>query len=1205
MALQLKQRRSLISMKLAGAFLAVFALFVQPLVTLNIPAAFAVAGIPGQIVVNEFSSGTGHDDWVELYNTTGAAANLSGWKLKDATVNTKGLSGTIPAHGFVSFDFSNKLDGSGDTIRVEDDAGATINTVTYGSGGSVAAPSASQFAARITDGSSTWELRTTDSRNATNNTVIASPDLVAQDFGIWDNSPSFKGFNVGFAAANFGEVTSVELDVTREDGSHVIRTGRTDMLAHLSDKTTLTQGSAPFVVNPGTSDGLSDSSWWSGQTNVAWTAATKPVSVKITVVGEHGTKSVTNNTFTNSAPGYENILPPQIEACNDSTFDGFTLGSVNGQAGWKATNPNFDQEVENNTYGYEAFGCKSLRLSNSYTSGSFGDQTFSASAATLAGESAANDHYEATFSFGSTKQHQQSGLALSVSPDDGNGNRMSYVGLADQAGGITLTFYDTDENGTFVATPLTTVSRTEAHTIKFVIDMIDGESNDVVKIYLDGSLVHTGTTWEQYYRESPEQAGNGNVVPSIDRLLLRSAGTAVSANDGNGYLFDNVLVSTSKNDTQPPQVTFVSPGQNAYVQNLKVDVDMDGTGSNLVRYGFDVAGPDGLGFSTHNYNVDQPTVELNDFDLCAAQNYGDDCPAQLPNGTYTIRAKAYDAAGNRNISTTLKVTVDTTKPKATLKSSSVGSVSQKILKEADFSLSDNYKVRAYIINGHRVLVSPNKFSDANDIKVGARHGVYGENTIEVEDMAGNVSDPFVFTLDNVEPTINVKDNFVGDEDAKIFSNVSFSLYDLYKVNKYIINGHVSDFTDNKWSDANFQNIKAYLVQGGGNTLVLHDVAGNSKTFNFTYDSNAPTAVSITYSNNNGNALTNDDVVATLTIDEAVRDITGWTRVSDTEFTKEFSSNGTFSVDFMDLAGNPGTATGEVKRIDRNAPTIAGVSDGAVVKGTVHLSIFDPKYQNYDGFNKDSGLTINGIPTPTTETSDKHYEVDVTGEGTYTVIATDKAGNASAPIIFRIDNTSPILTDLMAVQNDDNRFTLSVITNDPATVKFEVDDVEVPGASGQDNGNGTWTWSVVTGVLPVSTNHPFSASTVDAAGNPNTESDTFFVQPPETTTIDDDSTPFSRQLAGATTTPTTDLFATTGSDTAVSNEDDSDEGEVLGTQNSSSPAENAALAPSDQGWKLWGVAWYWWLLAAAALAAIWWMIAAWRRRQAEADPSAGL
>src|SRR5262249_4586055 len=37
------------------------------------------------------------------------------------------------------------------------------------------------------------------------------------------------------------------------------------------------------------------------------------------------------------------------------------------------------------------------------------------------------------------------------------------------------------------------------------LDFKDGGANDTVKLYLDNKLVETGTTWEDYYRDDPEQ----------------------------------------------------------------------------------------------------------------------------------------------------------------------------------------------------------------------------------------------------------------------------------------------------------------------------------------------------------------------------------------------------------------------------------------------------------------------------------------------------------------------------------------------------------------------------------------------------------------------------------------------------------------------------------------------------------------------------
>ena len=68
----------------------------------------------------------------------------------------------------------------------------------------------------------------------------------------------------------------------------------------------------------------------------------------------------------------------------------------------------------------------------------------------------------------------------------------------------------------------------------------------MVKIYIDGEPVRladhgiTGTTWEDYYRYDTEQTGNGNVVPTVSKLLFRESGAAAAGNLGNGFLVDGV-----------------------------------------------------------------------------------------------------------------------------------------------------------------------------------------------------------------------------------------------------------------------------------------------------------------------------------------------------------------------------------------------------------------------------------------------------------------------------------------------------------------------------------------------------------------------------------------------------------------------------------------------------------------------------------------
>src|SRR5262249_14854336 len=68
----------------------------------------------------------------------------------------------------------------------------------------------------------------------------------------------------------------------------------------------------------------------------------------------------------------------------------YVTGNINGQQGWSKTGP-YDVAVVPNIYGYTSFGAQSLRLSNSVTSGSFGDQTFAPKLAEPSGEADALD----------------------------------------------------------------------------------------------------------------------------------------------------------------------------------------------------------------------------------------------------------------------------------------------------------------------------------------------------------------------------------------------------------------------------------------------------------------------------------------------------------------------------------------------------------------------------------------------------------------------------------------------------------------------------------------------------------------------------------------------------------------------------------------------------------------------------------------------
>lgn len=123
------------------------------------PKAAKNAAPTGEVVFNEIAwVGTTYssaDEWMELYNTTGASINLSGWSL-NATDGTPSisLSGTIPAGGFFLLErtddgsvpgvnadkiYTGALVDSGEVLELRDSAGTLIDTVNAWHAGSVSA----------------------------------------------------------------------------------------------------------------------------------------------------------------------------------------------------------------------------------------------------------------------------------------------------------------------------------------------------------------------------------------------------------------------------------------------------------------------------------------------------------------------------------------------------------------------------------------------------------------------------------------------------------------------------------------------------------------------------------------------------------------------------------------------------------------------------------------------------------------------------------------------------------------------------------------------------------------------------------------------------------------------------------------------------------------------------------------------------------
>jgi hypothetical protein len=264
------------------------------------------------------------------------------------------------------------------------------------------------------------------------------------------------------------------------------------------------------------------------------------------------------------------ITPGARAAFTD--FESFTLNdSVNGQGGWTVEDSFgnsaelFDEEVVDDG------GNQVWRISNEYTSTSYSNQPFSSSAPLVAGETgaglyndygtnhtapnnpplssatAASKYFYGAWEFKSATGAAQADLSLTVSPSAKQSTlRQSYLRMTDSGSGFDLDFFDTTGTGFNNTVLATGLSYTDWHKVEMCIEFVDGlgaggMGNDIVKVLLNGALVHTGTTWESYY----DGVASLPSPQAVDSLLFRQAGTANAANAGAGFYFNNVDVSNA------------------------------------------------------------------------------------------------------------------------------------------------------------------------------------------------------------------------------------------------------------------------------------------------------------------------------------------------------------------------------------------------------------------------------------------------------------------------------------------------------------------------------------------------------------------------------------------------------------------------------------------------------------------------------------
>lgn len=203
----------------------------------------------------------------------------------------------------------------------------------------------------------------------------------------------------------------------------------------------------------------------------------------------------------------------------------------------------------------------------------------------------------------------------------------------------------------------------------------------------------------------------------------------------------------------------------------------------------------------------------------------------------------FDGIGN---SSTYTFTLDTSAPQITIKSADNGYTpfstgNDDVYSLVHFKLHDNTLIHSFSVNDSEFTeLTPNSWSDVNNVRVGHLGAVEGWNTIAVRDIAGNESS-LDFFLDGTAPTVSVKgientytpESFPVESEEDTFTEVSFKLFDSNKIDKVTINGIEKDLSDDEWSDVNFVSPGVFGAQLGLNVLVAYDIAGNTTTYEFT------------------------------------------------------------------------------------------------------------------------------------------------------------------------------------------------------------------------------------------------------------------------------------------------------------------------------------------------------------------------------------
>lgn len=153
------------------------------LLTITIAITILLLGakeVSAQVVINEFSSATSNDDWVEIYNIGDQIVDLTAYILRDENPNNKkNLSGSLNPGSLISFGYLNYLNKEEDTVKLLKVVGPEEileDSIAYGGEGEVCMPAEGGSIGRYpSDGANTYDRFAGHTRDLSNQNATLDP----------------------------------------------------------------------------------------------------------------------------------------------------------------------------------------------------------------------------------------------------------------------------------------------------------------------------------------------------------------------------------------------------------------------------------------------------------------------------------------------------------------------------------------------------------------------------------------------------------------------------------------------------------------------------------------------------------------------------------------------------------------------------------------------------------------------------------------------------------------------------------------------------------------------------------------------------------------------------------------------------------------------------------------------------------------------